>query len=55
MLGHSSKPLSRAPQLTCPLETVCVSLLNLVVALGKFLLLFISSLEETTIRAFFLS
>ena len=49
MLGHSSKPLSRTPRLTRPLETVCVSLLDLVVALAKFLLLFIFSLEETTI------
>src|SRR5882724_13319677 len=54
-LGCSSKPLSRAPQPTRPLETVCVSLLDLVVALAKFLLLFIFSLEETTIQAFFLS
>src|SRR5882724_207554 len=53
-LGHSSKPLSRAPRPTCPLETVCVSLLDLVVTLTKFLLLFIFSLE-TTVRAFFLS
>jgi len=55
MLGHSLKPLSRAPQPTCPLETVCISLLELVVALAKFLLLFIFSLEETTVRAFPLS
>src|SRR5882724_8629668 len=55
MLGHSSKPLSCTPQLTHPLETVCISLLDLVVALTKFLLLFIFSLEETTVRAFFLS
>src|SRR5882724_10632935 len=55
MLGCSSKPLSHTPRPTCPLETVCVSLLDLVVALAKFLLLFIFSLEETTIRAFFLS
>src|SRR5882724_3002569 len=54
-LGCSSKPLSHTPQLTRPLETVCISLLDLVVALAKFLLLFIFSLEETTIRASFLS
>src|SRR5882724_9469662 len=55
MLGRSSKPLSRAPRPTRPLDTVCVSLLDLVVALAKFLLLFIFSLEGTTIQAFFLS
>src|SRR5882724_8519631 len=38
-------PLDR----TCPLETVCVSLLDLVVTLAKFLLLFIFSLEGTTV------
>src|SRR5882724_8165998 len=54
-LGRFSKPLSHAPRPTCPLETVCISLLDLVVTLAKFLLLFIFSLEETTIRAFFLS
>src|SRR5882724_10412064 len=55
MLGHSYKPLSHAPRPTRPLETVCVSLLDLVVALAKFLLLFIFSLEGTTVRDFFLS
>src|SRR5882724_13479912 len=55
MLGRFSEPLSLPPQLTRPLETVCVSLLDLVVALAKFLLLFIFSLEETTVQAFFLS
>src|SRR5882724_13296369 len=48
-LGHSSKPLSRTPRPTHPLETVCISLLDLVVTLTNFLLLFIFSLEETTI------
>src|SRR5882724_8172247 len=33
--------------MTHPLETVCISLLDLVVALTKFLLVFIFSLEET--------
>src|SRR5882724_2018847 len=37
MLGCSSKPLSHTPRPTHPLETVCVSLLDLVVALAKFL------------------
>src|SRR5882724_8614383 len=37
-LGCSSKPQSFAPQLTCPLETVCFLLLDLVVALAKSLL-----------------
>src|SRR5882724_890725 len=55
MLGCSLKPLSHAPRPTRPLETVCISLLDLVVALAKFLLLFIFSLEGTTVRAFFLS
>src|SRR5882724_516720 len=55
MLGRSSKPLFHAPRPTGPLETVCVSLLDLVVALAKFLLLFIFSLEETTVQAFLLS
>src|SRR5882724_7049858 len=55
MLGCSLKPLSRTPRPTCPLETVCISLLDLVVALTKFLLLFIFSLEETTVQAFSLS
>jgi len=36
-----------------PLETVCVSLLDLVVALTKFLLVFIFSLEETPVEPFF--
>src|SRR5882724_7644826 len=54
MLGCSSKPLSCTPRPTRPLETVCVSLLDLMVTLAKFLLLFIFSLEETTVRAFFL-
>ena len=54
-MGCSSKPLSPPPRPTCPLETVCVSLLDLVVALAKFLLLFTFSLEGTTVRAFFLS
>src|SRR5882724_4960994 len=54
-LGCSLKPLSRTPRPTHPLETICVSLLDLVVALAKFLLLFIFSLEETTVRASFLS
>src|SRR5882724_1719668 len=52
MLGHSSKLLSRTPRPTHPFETVCISLLDLVVTLAKFLLLFIFSLEETTIQAF---
>src|SRR5882724_6445851 len=55
MLGRSLKPPSLPPQLTHPLETVCISLLDLVVALTKFLLVFIFSLEETPIRASFLS
>src|SRR5882724_12881023 len=55
MLGHSSKPPSLRPRPTRPLETVCVSLLDLVVALAKFILVFIFSLEETSTRAFFLS
>ena len=42
-------------QLTCPLETVCVLLLDLVVALTKFLLVFFFSLEETHTQAFLLS
>jgi len=42
-----SKHPSLPPQPTHPLETVCVSLLDLVVALSKFLLVFIFSLEET--------
>src|SRR5882724_1368697 len=54
-LGCSSKPLSHTPRPTHPLETVCISLLDLVVTLAKFLLLFIFSLAETTIRASFLS
>src|SRR5882724_1317477 len=54
-LGRSLKPLSRAPRPTHPLETVCIWRLDLVVTLAKFLLLFIFSLEETTIQAFFLS
>src|SRR5882724_5013141 len=44
-----------SPRLTHPLETVCILLLDLVVALAKFLLVFIFSLEETPIRASFLS
>src|SRR5882724_10071574 len=43
------KPPSLPPRPTCPLETVHVSLLDLVVALAKFLLVFIFSLEETPI------
>src|SRR5882724_5708506 len=54
-LGRSSKHPSLPPQLTRPLETVCVSLLDLVVTLAKFLLVFIFSLEETPVRASFLS
>ena len=55
MLGHSSKHPSLLPRLTRPLETVCILLLDLVVALAKFLLVFIFSLEEKPIRASFLS
>src|SRR5882724_4114003 len=54
-LGCSSKPPSILPQPTHPLETVCILLLDLVVALAKFLLVFIFSLEETPVRASFLS
>src|SRR5882724_10265255 len=54
-LGCSSKHPSLPPRPTHPLETVCVSLLDLVVALTKFLLVFILSLEETPVQASFLS
>src|SRR5882724_7490837 len=53
MLGCSSEHPSPPPRLTRPLETVCVSLLDLVVTLAKFLLVFIFSLEETPVRASF--
>src|SRR5882724_6396588 len=42
-------------RLTRPLETACVPLLDLVVALAKFLLVLISSLEDTSARAHLLS
>src|SRR5882724_3314803 len=48
-------PRFLSPQLTHPLETVCVLLLDLVVALAKFLLVSFFSLEEKFTRAFFLS
>ena len=43
------------PRLTRPLETVCISLLDLVVALAKFLLELIFYLEDTLVRAHLLS
>src|SRR5882724_9345254 len=46
-LGRSSKHPSLPPRPTRPLETVCILLLDLVVTLTKFLLVFIFSLEET--------
>src|SRR5882724_6175498 len=54
-LGFSSTPRFLSPRLTHPLETVCILLLDLVVALAKFLLVFFLSLEETLVRAIFLS
>jgi len=47
MLGHSSNTSIITHQLTCPLETVYVLLLDLVVALAKFLLVLFFSLEDT--------
>src|SRR5882724_3227802 len=44
---------SFAPRPTRPLETVCVPLLDLVVALAKFLLVFFFSLEETPAKPSF--
>jgi len=44
-----------APQPTHPLETVCVLLLDLVVALAKFLLVLFFSVEEALIQAYSLS
>jgi len=55
MLGHSQKHPSLPPRLTRPLETVCISLLDLVVTLTKFLFVFIFPLEETPVQASFLS
>src|SRR5882724_1819385 len=48
------KPPSLPLRPTRPLETVCVLLLDLVAALAKSILVFILSLEETFVRAFFL-
>src|SRR5882724_11632130 len=47
MLGCSSSHQFIICRLTCPLETVCVLLLDLVVTLTKFLLVLFFSLEDT--------
>src|SRR5882724_9611214 len=44
-----------AHRLTCPLETVCILLLDLVVALTKSLLVLFFSLEDTLVQAHSLS
>jgi len=54
-MGHSSKTPISSPLDRHVYCLVCVSLLDLVVALAKFLLVFIFSLEETPVRASFLS
>ena len=41
--------------MTCPLVTVCVSLLDLVIALAKFLLVLVFSVEDTCVQAHSLS
>jgi len=48
MLGHSSKPLSHTLDRHVHRDCLCLAL-GLSVALTKFLLLFIFSLEETTV------
>jgi len=47
MLGHLLETLFIAPQPICPLVTVSVSLLDLVITLAKSYLVLVFSVEDT--------